>query len=177
MSDCCARRMKLGIPSFIRRAQQPSNQAAIATCHALRWRQRYCQTRHTRRRYDLIPRDKSRSLTLGYTQVSDLLSHGVISKSYSYGNEPLSVPTNNQKWIASRLIKSMRFTHPRSIRYRRRTMLRRRYPYDAGIIIKLHSCNIIHEISHSHCSVSDMSSLFITHTISLSNIGGSWSYQ
>lgn len=60
-------------------------------------RQRYCQTRYTRRRYDLIPRDKSRSLTLGYTQVSDLLSHGVISKSYSYGNEPLSVPTNNQK--------------------------------------------------------------------------------
>lgn len=60
-------------------------------------RQRYCQTRYTRRRYDLIPRDKSRSLTLGYTQVSDLLSHGVISKSYSYGNEPLSVPTNYQK--------------------------------------------------------------------------------
>ena len=29
--------------------QQPSNQAAIATCHALRWRQRYCQTRYTRR--------------------------------------------------------------------------------------------------------------------------------
>ena len=38
-------------------------------------RQRYCQTRYTRRRYDLIPSDKSRSLTLGYTQVSDLLSH------------------------------------------------------------------------------------------------------
>lgn len=59
-------------------------------------RQRYCQTRYTRRRYDLIPRDKSRSLTLGYTQVSDLLSHGVISKSYSYGNEPLSVPTTTK---------------------------------------------------------------------------------
>ena len=59
-------------------------------------RQRYCQTRYTRRRYDLIPRDKSRSLTLGYTQVSDLLSHGVISKSYSYGNEPLSVPTTTE---------------------------------------------------------------------------------
>lgn len=59
-------------------------------------RQRYCQTRYTRRRYDLIPRDKSRSLTLGYTQVSDLLSHGVISKSYSYGNEPLSVPTKTK---------------------------------------------------------------------------------
>nr|DAG58927.1 MAG TPA: hypothetical protein [Caudoviricetes sp.] len=52
-------------------------------------------------------------------------------------------------------------------------MLRRRYPYDAGIIIKLYPCNAIHEISHTHCSVSDMSSLFITHTISLSNIGGS----
>ena len=115
-------------------------------------RQRYCQTRYTRRRYDLIPRDKSRSLTLGYTQVSDLLSHGVISKSYSYGNEPLSVPTNNQKWIASRLIKSMRFTHPRSIWFWRRTILRRLHHYDAGIIIKLYSCNIIHEISHSHCS-------------------------
>ena len=60
-------------------------------------RRRYCQTRYTRRQYDLIPRDnKSRSLTLGYTQVSDLLSHGVISKSYSYGNEPLSVPTTTE---------------------------------------------------------------------------------
>ena len=59
-------------------------------------RRRYCQTRYTRRRYDLIPRDKSRSLTLGYTQVSDLLSHGVISKSYSYGNESLSVPTTTK---------------------------------------------------------------------------------
>ena len=56
------------------------------------------------------------------------------------------------KWIASRLIEGMRFTHPRSIWYWRRTILRRLHPYDAGIIINLHSCNIVHEISHSHCS-------------------------
>ena len=149
----CRRLLLEELPAPSGGLQQPSNQAVIATCHALRWRQRYCQTRYTRRQYDLIPRDKSRSLTLGYTQVSDLLSHGVISKSYSYGNEPLSVPTNNKKWIASRLIKSMRFTHPRSIWYWRRTILRRLHHYDAGIIIKLYSCNIIHEISHSHCSV------------------------
>lgn len=92
----CRRLLLEELPSPSGGLQQPSNQAVISTCHALRWRQRYCQTRYTRRRYDLIPSDKSRSLTLGYTQVSDLLSHWVISKSYRYGNEPLSVPTTTK---------------------------------------------------------------------------------
>ena len=50
MSDCfpCRRPPRNAIRVF-RRLQQPSNQAVIATCHALRWRQRYCQTRYTRR--------------------------------------------------------------------------------------------------------------------------------
>lgn len=34
-----------GIPAI----HNSSNQTARATCHALRWRQRYCQTRYTRR--------------------------------------------------------------------------------------------------------------------------------
>ena len=48
-----------GIPAI----HNSSNQAAIATCHALRWRQRYCQTRYTRRHWFIPPSFQHRGCT------------------------------------------------------------------------------------------------------------------
>ena len=45
----CRRLLLEELPAPSGGLQQPSNQAVKATCHALRWRQRYCQTRYTRR--------------------------------------------------------------------------------------------------------------------------------
>lgn len=68
-----------GIPVPSGGFQQPSNQAVIATCHALRLRQRYCQTRYTRRYRFIQPalyqRDMSGNTSnLAYRQAGQIIS-------------------------------------------------------------------------------------------------------
>lgn len=95
-----------GIPVPSGGLQQPSNQAAIATCHALRWRQRYCQ-RGTRGGVGLFnPLADTRDCW--YYQTYRVDTRRVESSAYSKATD-LWVYLQQPKWIASRLIKSMRF--------------------------------------------------------------------
>lgn len=73
--------------SAIRRLQQPSNQAVIATCHALRWRQRYCQTRYTRRCWFIPPALQHRGCTaiIGRSAaISSWINHQPIARQQAY---------------------------------------------------------------------------------------------
>lgn len=63
----------------------------------------------------------------------------------------MSVPTTT-KWIASRLIKSMRFNTTWVVYQRLPISPQALVSNPRGWITNIYPCNIIHEISHAHCS-------------------------
>ena len=140
-----------------------SNQAAIATCHALRWRQRYCQTRYTRRNWFIQPALYQRVSILRSTMLTRI-GKRVKSSAYSKATD-LWVYLQTTMWIASRLIKSMRFNTTWVVYQRMPISPQALVSNPRGWITNIYTCNIIHEISLGYCEPNGVQGESIVNTV------------